>query len=141
MTNYTKPIPVPDDDTRGFWEAARKHDFAFQRCQHCGTYAHPPVAFCDHCHNVADPSFAFEAVSGRGKVVNWTVMYDAMVSGFENDVPWVHALVSIDEQPSLTFAATIEDGVSDRLRIGAPVEVVFRDVTDSISIPYFRLVD
>jgi uncharacterized OB-fold protein len=142
VTEYKKPIPIPDDESRPFWEAARLHRLSFQRCQHCGTYAHPPVAFCDHCHNVAMPSFEFEPVSGRGKIVNWTVMREAMVSGFENDVPWIYAEIELDEQEGLTFLANLEDDVSevtDRLAIGAPVEVTFHDITDTATWPYFKL--
>ncbi|MFJ6569240.1 Zn-ribbon domain-containing OB-fold protein [Streptomyces sp. NPDC091292] len=139
MTEYAKPVPVPDEETAPFWEAARRHELAFQRCDHCGTYAHPPVSFCRGCHNVAEPSFHFAAVNPRGKILNWTVMRDAMVRGFTDDVPWVHALVSFDDQPSLTFTATLVDGVGDRLKLGAPVEMVFKDVSLGVTLPVFKL--
>ena len=140
LASYDKPLPVADDDSQGFWEGARNHRLAFQRCQHCGTFAHPPAAFCERCHNLAEPSFAFEAVSGRGRIVNWTIMRQAMVAGFEGDVPWVHALIEIDEQPGLLYACALEDGPSDLLKIGAPVQVTFHDVTPEVTIPYFMLV-
>jgi uncharacterized protein len=90
------------------------------------------------------PQFEFEPVSGRGKIVNWTIMREAMVSGFENDVPWVYAEIELDEQAGLTFLANLEDdasAVTDRLTIGAPVEVTFRDITDTVTLPYFKLTD
>jgi uncharacterized protein len=139
MAEYAKPLPVPDEETAPFWAAARRHELVFQRCHYCGSYAHPPVQFCLHCHNVAEPRFDFAPVSPRGKILNWTIMRDAMVQGFAGDVPWVHALVSFDDQPGLTFAATLVDGPSDKLRVGAPVEVIFTDVTDGEALPFFRL--
>jgi uncharacterized OB-fold protein len=139
LTEYSKPIPIPDEETSPFWKAVRNHELMFQRCQHCGTFAHPPVAFCEHCHNLSDPTFQFEPVDGLGRIVSWTVMWDAMVSGFEGDSPWVHALVEMDQQSGLTFTATLEDGPAPGLTIGAPVEVVFRDVTPTVTLPYFRL--
>ncbi len=108
-TQYSKPIPIPDEETAPFWAAAREHQLAFQRCQHCQNFAHPPVTFCEHCDNVADPQFEFAPVSGRGRLVNWTVMYDAMVAGFTDDIPWIHALMRPEEQRAYT--ATIEDRV------------------------------
>lgn len=140
MGEYAKPIPVPDEETAPFWAAARRHELVFQRCDHCGNYAHPPVRFCCHCHNLAEPSFDFAPISPRGKVLNWTVMCDAMVQGFADEVPWVHVLVSFDDQPNLNFAATLVDGVCDNLKLGAPVEVIFRDVTNGVTLPLFRLV-
>ncbi|MFF3574561.1 Zn-ribbon domain-containing OB-fold protein [Nocardia jiangxiensis] len=139
MGEYGKPIPCPDEDTAPFWEAARRHELAFQRCNHCGTYAHPPVAFCRHCHNVSHPSFEFAQISPRGKILNWTVMYDAMVQGFADEVPWVHALVSFDVQPTLNLTATLVDGDTHRLRLGAPVDIIFRDVAEGVTLPFFKL--
>ncbi|MEW1863293.1 OB-fold domain-containing protein [Streptomyces sp. NPDC088194] len=139
MTEYAKPVPVPDEDTAPFWEAARRHELAFQRCDHCGTYAHPPVRFCRGCHDVTEPSFGFATITPRGRIVNWTVIHDAMVQGFAGDAPWVHALVSFDDQPGLTFAATLIDGVGDGLKLGAAVEVVFKDVSRDVTLPLFKL--
>lgn len=137
MQEYERPIPVPDDMTKGFWAAARQHCLAFQRCQHCQTYAHPPTLFCKGCSELDSPSFEFEPVSGRGRIVNWTVMHDSMVKGFV--APWVNILVEFPEQPNLFYASILEDGVSSDLRIGAEVEVVFHDINDEISLPCFKL--
>lgn len=136
---YNRPIPVPDESTAGFWEAVARHEMAFQRCQHCGRFAHLPVAFCKGCHNLDQPSFAFEPVSGRGRVVNWTVIHDHMVAGFAGEAPLVHVLVAMEEQDDLLFPATLI-GNTEGLRLGAPVEVVFREVTDGVTLPYFQLV-
>jgi uncharacterized OB-fold protein len=136
--DYDRPIPVPDEATAPFWEAVAKHEMAFQRCQHCGRFAHLPVAFCRGCHNLDQPSFAFERVSGRGRVVNWTVIHDHMVAGFAGADPLVHVLVAMEEQDDLLFPATLI-GNTEGLRLNAPVEVVFRDVTDGVTLPYFQL--
>jgi uncharacterized OB-fold protein len=138
-SGHDRPIPVPDEATAGFWEAVGRHEVAFQRCQHCGRYAHLPVAFCPGCHNLDDPSFAFERVSGRGKIVNWTVIIDHMVAGFAGSDPIVHVLVVLDEQDDLLFPATLI-GDTEGLRLGAPVEFVFRDVAEGVTLPYFQLV-
>ena len=136
---YDRPVPVPDEMTAGFWEAVRRHELSFQRCQHCGTYAHPPVSFCLGCHNLARPEFSFEKVSGRGTIVNWTVITDQMVSGFIGADPIVHVLVRMDEQEDLLFPATLI-GSTVGLVLGAPVETVIRDVAPGVSLPYFQLV-
>lgn len=137
MKEYERPIPVPDELTAGFWSAAREHRLVFQRCQHCQTYAHPPVLFCKGCGELDDPFFKFEQISGSGKIVNWTVMHDAMVRGFEP--PWVNILVEFPEQRHLFYVAILEDGNVPDLKIGANVEVVFHDINEQMSLPCFRL--
>jgi uncharacterized OB-fold protein len=138
LSDYQRPIPVADDSTAGFWEAVARHELAFQRCQHCGRYDHLPVAFCRGCHNVENPLFAFEPVSGRGTIVNWTVIHDHMVAGFQGEDPLVHVLVRMEEQDDLYFPVTLV-GDTSRLAVGAPVEVVFREVTEGVTLPYFQL--
>ena len=137
-TEYKKPIPVPDEKTSGFWEAARQHQLSFQRCNHCGYFFHPPTIYCSNC-NAFEPSFGWTPVSGKGKVKSWVVMYDPLVSGFEDDVPWVNVLVQLDEQEDLLFLSGLEDGPNAPIKLGAPVEVTFKDVSPEISIPYFKL--
>ena len=135
---YDRPVPVPDEMTAGFWEAVGRHELAFQRCEHCGTYAHPPVSFCAGCHDLEHPAFSFEKVTGRGTIVNWTVITDQMVSGFIGADPIVHVLVRFDEQEDLLFPATLI-GDTSGLALGAPVETVIRDVAPGVSLPYFQL--
>ena len=140
MSTYDRPIPVPDETTAGFWDGVREHQLRFQRCTHCGHFAHLPVSFCQACHNLADPSFRFQAVSGRGRIVNWTVIHDHMVAGFQGADPLVHVLVEMDEQADLRFPATLI-GDPSGLALRAPVQVVFREVTDGVTLPYFELIN
>ena len=139
MTTWNKPLPIPDETTAPFWDAARQHRLVFQRCQDCRAFHHPPVSFCPDCHNLDTPTFAFEEVSGRGRIVNWTVMNDPMVTGFGQEPPWVNVLVEMEEQKRLLFVATLEDGPQAPLTIGAAVVTIFKDVTPEVSIPYFKL--
>ena len=67
-------------------------------------------------------------------------MYDAMVSGFTDDIPWIHALIELEAQKGLCYTATIEDGVGAGLGLNAPVEVTFHDVTETVTLPFFKLV-
>jgi uncharacterized OB-fold protein len=137
MNEYDRPIPVPDELTMEFWAAAREHRLAFQRCKHCQTYAHPPVLFCKGCGELENPSFEFVPVSGRARIVNWTVMHDSMVKGFKP--PWVIVLVEFPEQRHLFYVSILEDTDSPKLKIGADVEVIFRDISEEMSLPCCKL--
>lgn len=140
MVVNQRPLPVPDDETRGFWEKAREHVLAIQRCDHCGHFAHPPVPFCSSCHRLDRPSFTFEPVSGRGRLVGWTVIDKSMVVGFEHDAPITNALVRLDEQDDLLMMATLLVS-GEPPAVGAAVEVVFEDVSPDVSLPMFHLVE
>ena len=137
-SDSSAPTPVPSEQTRPFWQHAAAGRLAFQQCDHCGAFAHPPTDFCTHCHHVDRPSFTFTPVSGTGRIVNWTVIHDAVVPGFGPD-PWVHALVQLDEQADLLYAATLESSAGREPSLGARVRAVFRQVTPDVGIPTFVL--
>ena len=62
-SKVTRPIPVPNEWTKPFWDAAKQGVLALQRCQACGHFQHPPYATCVSCMAI---DLAFEPVSGKG---------------------------------------------------------------------------
>ena len=131
-----KPIPVPDDLSRPFWDAAREHRLVLQRCASCGYYNHPPRLACDAC---LSQQFTFEPVSGRGTIYTFTVMHQRDVAGFENEAPFINLVVELEEQPRLLMVSNLPIAERDRVRIGTPVEVIFED-RGGVIVPQFRLV-
>ena len=136
---YTKPVPVPDERSEGYWEAAKQHALAVQRCQHCSHYSHPPVVVCPRCQN-GEPSFKFQPVSGRGRLKTWTIMRDSFLPGFAEDLPFVIGVVELDEQVGIRMVARILDGPEAGLQLDAPVRVVYEDATPEVTLPQFELV-
>lgn len=140
MTSYVppkRPIPVPDDLTRGFWEASARGVLAVQYCADCNFYTHPPRLLCGGC---ASPNVSWRDVSGKGKIYSWAVMRMQSVAGFEQSVPYCTLLVELDEMPKLLLAGYLP-GEGAELSIGAPVEVFFEDIEGSdLKLPNFRLV-
>lgn len=134
---FIKPVPVPDEDSEGFWSAAAQHVLALRRCTECGFFGYPPTVICRSCLSTRR-SFAYEPVSGRGQVVTWSVMHQAFLPGFRGDVPYVVVDVELVEQPGLRLVAQLI-GPAEGLAIGAPVEVVFDDVAPGVSVPHFAL--
>ncbi len=133
----SKPLPLPDDLTRPFWDAARERRLEIQRCSACGYYNHPPRPLCDSC-GLED--LAFEPVSGRGSIYSYTVMRQRNVKGFENDVPYVNVIVELDEQPMLFMITYMPGSESDRVRIGQRVQVVYEE-RDGVVLPQFEAVE
>jgi uncharacterized OB-fold protein len=129
-------MPVITDLTRPFWDAAREGRLAIQRCGDCGYFSHPPRTACDACRSDA---LAFETVSGRGSVWSFTVMHQPSVAGFEGAVPYVTALVELDEQPMLLLVTNLPGVPPDAVAIGQRVRVSFLPWEDGLALPQFIL--
>jgi uncharacterized OB-fold protein len=132
-----KPVPEPDAFSEGFWAAAARHVLAVQRCLNCGHLEHPPLGVCQVCRDPA-PRFAFEPVSGKARLVSWTVMRDSFIPSFRADVPYAVGLVELVEQKGLRMIARLADGAGEPYAIGMPMEVGFDDVAPGVSLPTFR---
>jgi uncharacterized OB-fold protein len=60
--------------------------------------------------------------------------------GFAEDVPYVVAIVELDEGPRLMTNLDNVDPDPEKIKIGSPVEVVYDDVTEDVTLPKFRFV-
>ena len=132
-----KPVPLPDDLSRPFWDAAKERRLAIQRCGSCGYYNHPPRRFCDAC---LAQDLRFEPVSGRGVVYTFTVMHQRDVAGFEEDAPFINVVVELIEQPQLLMVSNLPIAQRARVSIGAAVEVDFEDRSEGVVVPQFRII-
>jgi uncharacterized protein len=132
-----KPVPVPDELSRPFWDAAKERRLMIQRCSSCGYYNHPPRRFCDAC---LAQDLRFEPVSGRGVVYTFTVMHQRDVVGFEEDAPFINIVVELAEQPQLLMVSNLPIAERAKVWIGAPVEVHFEDRGEGVVVPQFRII-
>ncbi len=135
MTDYCKPLPVPDDLSRPYWEGARRHQLVIQRCGVCEYWVHHPKPVCPRC---AAADLRSAPVSGRGRVHTFTVSHYVGAPGFETETPYVIVQVELEEQPGLRIIANLRDCSRDAVRVGLPVEVVFEDVGPDVTLPQFR---
>lgn len=134
----TRPLPVPDEHSAAFWRAAAEHVLTVARCARCGQFAVPPDVVCPHCGST-DPAFTFVPVSGAGRVRSWTVVRQAFLPGFEDDLPFVLVDVELVEQPDLRMIGRLLDGVGAPVTVGAPVVAAFEDLAPGVAVPAFEL--
>ena len=135
----SRPLPVPDERSAGFWQATQGHVLAIARCSRCAVFSHPPDDVCAACGSV-DPQFAFEPVSGEGALKSWTTVRQALLPGFESEVPYLLVDVELDAQDDLRITGRLLGGAGRELRLGARVRVTFEDVAPGVSVPAFVLV-
>jgi uncharacterized OB-fold protein len=126
------PVPQINDDNRDFWTGGRDGELRIVRCHDCGYYIHPPSPRCPRC---LGDDVAPSPVSGRGRVYTYTVNRRAWSPGLE--VPYVIAIVQLDEQPDLRLMANIVGGSVDDVAIDMPVQVEFREQGEAF-VPVFR---
>jgi hypothetical protein len=135
-SKVTRPIPVPNEWTRPFWDAAKNHRLELQRCQNCRSFQHPPYATCVQCMAI---DLKFEPVSGTGTIYAYTIMYHTGDKRFASAVPYASIIVELDEAPGALLAANLLDAPYTEAKVGRRVEVTFEKLNDDITLPQFRL--
>ena len=132
MAETSRPRPHLDSDTRPFWEGTRAGELRLQRCRNCGRVIFYPRALCPSC--MSDSIDWFRA-SGKGTIYSHVVVHRAP-PGFEDQVPYVVALVDLDEGPRMmTRIKTVNPAT---VAVGEAVEVVFEEFDEEITLPLFR---
>ncbi len=128
-----KPLPRPEGLDVEFFEHCAKRRLCFQRCRSCGHWRHVPRLMCATC---GSPDWEWSQSSGRGKIFSWTVTHQAMHPAFANDVPYVVALVELEE--GVRMVTGLRGFEPDQLALDLPVVVSFEDVGEGVLLPYFR---
>jgi uncharacterized OB-fold protein len=128
-----KPLPRPEGLDIEFFEHCAKGRLCFQRCRSCGQWRHIPRLMCAAC---GSPEWEWSQSSGRGRIFSWTVTHQAMHPAFAADVPYVVALVELEEGVRMvTGLRGIEPA---ELALDLPVVVSFEDAGEGVLLPYFR---
>lgn len=133
MSDYTKPIPLPTEDSKPYWEAARNHELKLQQCRDCGAFWFPPGAVCAEC---TSDSYDWRAVSGNGKVFSFVIFHRPYHPGFKDELPYVVGCIELDEGPRLL--SNVIGCKPEDVHCDMPVEVTFEDISEEISLPKFR---
>ena len=130
-SKYTAPKPIPGEDSAPFWEGISRHELVFQRCVDCGHWVHPPRPTCPKCQSLEKE---WAASSGKGTIHAAVTYREAPHPGFE--VPYSVILVEMEE--GVHLVSNMIDMRSEDVQIGVPVQVVFEDVTEGLTLPRFR---
>jgi len=117
-----KAIPAPDEASGFYWAAARRGELAVAACLPHGHLNFPPDVSCATCGaRELEPRI----VSGRGTVYSFTIVRQAFDPAFASDVPYVIALVELEEQGGLRLLANLVGVHPEAVAVGDPVHVVF----------------
>src|SRR5260370_10002525 len=133
MSEPLLPVPALLPETQSFWRACRAGRLAINRCQSCGWYIHPPRPVCSRCRG---RDVKPEDLSGKGVVASYTINYQGWMPDMK--VPFIIALVELAEQQDLRLTTNLINCPIESVRIGMPVKVTFRNVSDEVALPLFE---
>lgn len=131
--DYKKPIPIPNEASRPFFDGAREHRLLIQQCTTCGAVMWPVKSRCNNCLN---PTVTWVQASGKGTLYTFALMHQVYHPGFADEVPYNIAQVDLAE--GLRVMSNIVGCSNADLEIGMPLEVTFEDISDEVSLPKFK---
>lgn len=140
--DYSKLRILPDPDTREWWEAARQRKYLVRQCNRCGHKWFPPnIPACGKC---ASMDIGWFETAGKGVIHSYVVVVQPIVGAFVGAVPYVVAVIELDDCKEADGAVTRVAGVMTNdeaeVAIGLPCSVLFEETNDSkIVMPRWRV--
>ena len=135
---YAKPLPLPSPEAKFFWEKTKAHELWIPWCRACEASYWFPRDFCPTC---GSRDVEWRRASGRGKVYTFAIQYRAWHPGWANEVPYVTALIDLEEGVRMFSNVIGVDPTPEGVRCDMAVEAVFEDVSDEITLVKFRPVE
>ena len=127
----TIPLPRPTPLSTPHWEGCRQGELRVQRCTRCEAFTFIPRPVCPHCFEM---TLEWVTSSGRGTVYSHTTVHRPQRPEFE--VPYTVAIIELEE--GWHMLTNLVDVAAEDVRVGMPVEVDFRQMSDEVTLPYFR---
>jgi uncharacterized OB-fold protein len=121
-----------DSDNREYWEATKREECLIQYCSHCDAYQFYPRIVCKNC--LSDVKWV--TAKGTGKVYSYTVVYRVFNPEFQDKVPYVVALVELDEGPRMM--TNLIDVDLHEVKIGMPVKADYREGLGEYKVINFK---
>ena len=136
----SKPIPIPDEASRPFFDGARRGVLLLRRCCACGTFMLPTgglgTPLRPRCIGCFSADLEWAPAGGRGTLYSFALMHQVYDPAFADEVPYNIAVVELDEGVRMT--TNVVGCANAELWIGMPLEVTFEHVSEAVAIPKFR---
>lgn len=133
MSEYKKPLPQVEPYSQAFWDGTKNSKLLIQFCKDCDARIFFPRQQCPECWST---QLDWTEASGKAEIYAFSITYEGVEAAFVEDLPIVLAWVDLPE--GIRMQTNIIDCNPEDVAIGQSVEVVFKAVTDDITLPYFR---
>jgi len=124
--------PVGYDNAAPFWEGVKRHELVLQRCKDCGKFLHLPRPMCPKCRSLETE---WVPSSGKGHIYSWVTYRKSPHPAFQ--APYSVVLVELEE--GVRLVSNMTDCTPEEIHIGMPVEVVFEDLAEDLTLPKFKV--
>jgi uncharacterized protein len=121
--------PVPDADTKPYWDGIAAGELRLQRCDGCGKAVFYPRAVCPHCFGA---TLIWFTAAGTGSVYSYTVAHRGF-GDFAEHAPFTVALVDLDEGVRMMTRIVGTKNVAIGMRVRMTVEEIA-----GATLPCFR---
>ena len=121
-----KPLPVPTDVSRPFWDGLREHRVLVQYSPSTDRWVFYPRSLAPG--SLAD-DLVWREVSGRATLYTFAVAHRPTAPPWADSLPQLLAVVELAEGPRLT--SELVDVSPEDVRIGMALVPVFEDVPGS----------
>lgn len=123
-------------DNAAHYRARLQRELLFNRCGECSRWHAPPRPICPECWSA---NVVPTPVSGRGTVFMAIFLHQGPpAEGVDYSSPYPVVTVELEEQTGLRFTSTVVDAPNEDIRIGAPVDLAWRERSGS-PMPVFVL--
>ncbi len=133
MSEIGRPLPTIQSWTEPYYRGAREGRLVIQRCKDCKKHIFYPRMYCPYCFS---DQIEWVKASGKGKIYSYTVVMNNPPSAFVKDLPYVIAIIKLDE--GVQMLTNIVDCDPKEVKFDMPVEITFQKITDEITLPQFR---
>jgi len=129
---WERPLPGNDPLARDYFKLCAEGTLTIERCPDCSATQHYPRGICMQCG--ATP--VLEPVSGRGTIYSFSIVRQSGVPPFKDSLPYVLALVDLDEGPRLM--GNIMDCDPETLAVGDRLQAFIMRANPEVGIPQWR---
>ena len=129
------PPPMPQPESDFYWEKCKAHELWLRHCKSCDQAYFYPRDICPHCGS-RDTDWIQS--SGRGTLHTFSIVHRGPTPAFRDRVPYIPAIVEVESGARMATNLVEVEPDPAAIMVGMAVEVVFEELTDTITLPKFR---
>lgn len=126
-------LPTIEDESRAFWDGLKRGVLSIGHCKACDRHHYYPRPFCPHCWS---EDVELVQASGKGKLYTWSVIYMNDLPPFKDTLPYVAAIVDLEE--GVRVSTNIVGCDPQSLSVAMDVVAEFVEMTPDITKAVFR---
>jgi uncharacterized OB-fold protein len=114
------------------WESISEGQMKLQRCPESGEFRYPPGPICPISMS---EQYEWVPISGKAKIVSWTMFHRQYLPAY----PAPHLVVAVQLEEGPMMVSYLDHSEVDRIKLDAPVRMIYADHPDGYRVPKFTL--